>query len=234
MVQRRPRQLSLANHGKNRPFGLDDDDRGAGQETRGDGRIHPERGVLDGLRRTAISTALPPLGAADLQVPGDLPGVPPFVSSLDGLVVRIRHRDPSADVEFGPGLNVFYGPNDLSKSTLATALRAALLVPTSSSEAERFSPWQADVAARVSLTLVDDGGQHWRVSKTYGHGAESRAELLHSKDAVSFALDCKGRQVEERIRGLLAWGIPAPGGKGARSLPDSFLANVLLAPQAKV
>ena len=40
-----------------------------------------------------------------------------------------------ADVEFGPGLNVVYGPNDLGKSTLARhQFRAALLVPPTSSK----------------------------------------------------------------------------------------------------
>src|SRR5690606_15583586 len=37
------------------------------------------------------------------------------------------------------------------------------------------------------------------------------------------------------LRGLLGWGIPAPGGKGGpRGLPSSFLANVLLAAQTDV
>ena len=30
------------------------------------------------------------------------------------------------DIEFGPGLNVLYGPNDLGKSTLVAAIRLAL------------------------------------------------------------------------------------------------------------
>ena len=29
----------------------------------------------------------------------------------------------SVDVEFGPGLNVLYGPNDLGKSTVVAAIR---------------------------------------------------------------------------------------------------------------
>ena len=33
------------------------------------------------------------------------------------------------DVEFGPGLNVLYGPNDLGKSTLVDAIRLVLLLP---------------------------------------------------------------------------------------------------------
>ena len=32
-----------------------------------------------------------------------------------------------ADIEFGRGLNVLYGPNDLGKSTLVEAIRLALL-----------------------------------------------------------------------------------------------------------
>ncbi len=35
----------------------------------------------------------------------------------------------SAKLAFSPQLNVLYGPNDLGKSTLVTALRAALLSP---------------------------------------------------------------------------------------------------------
>ena len=33
----------------------------------------------------------------------------------------------SAGLEFGPGLNVAYGPNELGKSSLLNAIRAALL-----------------------------------------------------------------------------------------------------------
>ena len=40
-----------------------------------------------------------------------------------------------AAIDFAPGLNVLFGPNDLGKSTIAMAIRAALLTPPSSSEA---------------------------------------------------------------------------------------------------
>ncbi len=43
---------------------------------------------------------------------------------------RLRVVDFAAignvDIEFGPGLNVLYGPNDLGKSTLVAAIRLAL------------------------------------------------------------------------------------------------------------
>jgi len=151
------------------------------------------------------------------------------------LVVEAFQAIQRAEIEFGPGLNVIYGPNDLGKSTLATAIRAALLVPPTSSEADNFGSWYADATPRVSLTFVDDTGSDWKVSKGFGGGAHTGAELLYAKDGTSFALDCKARQVEEKIRGLLAWGIPTPGGKsGPRGVPSSFLANALLAAQTDV
>lgn len=151
------------------------------------------------------------------------------------LVVESFQAIQRAEIEFGPGLNVLYGPNDLGKSTLATAIRAALLIPTTSSEGSSFTPWYADATPRVSLTFSDDTGHHWRVEKRFGNGGNTGAELHYSKDGTSFALDCKARQVEEQIRALLRWGIPAPGGKtGPRGLPTSFLANVLLGGQTDV
>jgi hypothetical protein len=151
------------------------------------------------------------------------------------LVVESFQAIERAELEFGPGLNVVYGPNDLGKSTLATALRAALLVPPKSSEALSFTPWYADAVPRVSLTFSDEQGGFWRVSKGFGSGSTTGAELASSKDGRSFALHSKARQVEEKLRELLGWGIPAPGGKsGPRGLPQSFLANVLLAAQTDV
>jgi DNA repair exonuclease SbcCD ATPase subunit len=141
-----------------------------------------------------------------------------------------------AEVAFGPGLNVIYGPNDLGKSTLAQAIRAALLVVPTSSASAPFQPWYADAVPRVALSFEDDDGQHWRVRKTFETSAQSgSAELFHSKDGMTFALDVKGRQVEERLRAILGWGIAAPGGKGgSRGLPESFLTHSLLAAQTDI
>jgi AAA domain len=141
----------------------------------------------------------------------------------------IRH----ADIDFGPGLNILYGPNDLGKSTLATAIRAALLVPPSSSEAANYASWFGSDNPRVELTLMDADGRYWRVKKTFGSSSTSSAELQYSKDCITFTQDCRAREVEEKLRSMLGWGIPAPGGKsGPRGAPTSFLANVLLAGQA--
>ena len=114
------------------------------------------------------------------------------------------------------------------------AIRAALLTPPSSSEADTYASWFTAENPRVELTFVDNEGHYWKVKKTFGTSSASSAELLYSKDGKTFTPDCKGRQVEEKLRTMLAWGIPAPGGKGApRGVPDSFLATALLGAQAE-
>ena len=133
-----------------------------------------------------------------------------------------------AALDFGAGLNIVYGPNDSGKSTLAAAIRAALLVVPGSAEGSRYDSWHSGDSPRVELTFIDAEGHYWRVRKSFGSPA--KAELLHSKDGLTFTLDCKAREVEEKLRTMLAWGIPSPG-KGAPRSIDSFLANALLADQ---
>jgi DNA repair exonuclease SbcCD ATPase subunit len=152
------------------------------------------------------------------------------------VIVKNFQAIESAEVEFGRGLNIMFGPNDLGKSTLACAIRAALLVPPSSSETQRYLPWTVDAVPEVTLTFTDDDNRFWKVRKCFGAASSQRtADLHHSKDGVTFANDCRGREVEDQLRKLLGWGIPSPGGRGApRGLPTSFLAHVLLSEQADV
>lgn len=152
------------------------------------------------------------------------------------IVVKNFRAIESAEVEFGPGLNVMFGPNDLGKSTLATAIRAALLVQPSSTEGSRYSSWFVDAVPEVTLTFADDDNHFWRVKKCFGSSTvQATADLHHSKDGRTFTRDCGNREVEDRVRTLIGWGIPSPGGKGApRGLPTSFLAQVLLAEQTDV
>ena len=85
-----------------------------------------------------------------------------------------------AAIEFGPGLNVLHGPNDLGKSSLATAIRAALLLQASAKEHEAFINLQG-TGVRVSniepglceseFSLVRFAGDQARYDATYA-GAE--------------------------------------------------------------
>ncbi|MBA3541650.1 MAG: AAA family ATPase, partial [Deltaproteobacteria bacterium] len=141
----------------------------------------------------------------------------------------------AAELEFGPGLNVLYGPNDLGKSSLAWAIRAVLLLQHGSSEHAKFVSWYGGGEPRVELTLTDDEGRYWRVSKTFGAGTAGRSSLETSKDGRTFNADVSGRQVDEKLRKMLGWGLAGLGGQGAaKGLPDSFLAQVLLAEQDNV
>lgn len=152
------------------------------------------------------------------------------------LSVRAFQCIEHAEVEFGPGLNVLYGPNDHGKSSLASAIRAVLLLQHGSAAYEQFVSWHSTHPPSVSLTLSTDPQRYWRVRKSFGRGSAGSSSLEFSKDGHSFSPEASGRQVDEKLRELLAWGVPAPGGKGGAGagVPRSFLSNVLLAEQEDV
>jgi energy-coupling factor transporter ATP-binding protein EcfA2 len=138
-----------------------------------------------------------------------------------------------ADIEFGPGLNVLYGPNDLGKSTLAEAIRLALLLPHTSSHIEEYVPWTGGRNPVIEMTFETEAQRIWRVKKEFRHGGT--ALLQESKNGVDFDDVERARKVDGKLRELLRWGIPEPGGAGgSRGLPASFLATVLLSTQSDV
>lgn len=138
----------------------------------------------------------------------------------------------SAQVSFEDGLNVLHGPNDLGKSTLAAAIRAALLLQHGSSGARPFVPWGSARKPSVTLTL-QVGDRLWRVHKVFGTTSGGKSVLEWSNDGVSWSVQEEGRAVDGKLRELLEWGLPAPGGRGGtHGFPKSFLATVLLGEQA--
>jgi DNA repair exonuclease SbcCD ATPase subunit len=139
------------------------------------------------------------------------------------------------EVELGAGLNILHGPNDLGKSTLAKAIRAALLLPYSSTLAEEFKPWHGDHVPSVSLTFLDASKRWNRVKKEFADKGRGRASLEWSNDGKSWSSEATGKEVDEKLRALLGWGIPAPAGKGGpKGLPESFIKKALLADQTDV
>jgi DNA repair exonuclease SbcCD ATPase subunit len=141
----------------------------------------------------------------------------------------------AAEVELGPGLNVLFGPNDLGKSSLAWAIRAVLLLQHNSTTHERFVSWYGGGEPRVELTLTDDDDRYWRVAKSFGAGTAGRSVLESSKNGQAFTTEASGRQVDDKLRALLRWGLNRPGGRGApHGLPVSFMTQVLLAEQDDV
>lgn len=142
----------------------------------------------------------------------------------------------SAVIDLKPGVNVLCGPNEIGKSSLVRAIRAALLLPSAAAAADELRDWHVDAAPYVSLTIEESPGRVWRIQKRFGGSQDGLSLFEFSKNGNDFQLDARGREVDGKLHSLLQWGIPAPGGKGRRGsgLPDSFLVTVLLGDQNDV
>jgi hypothetical protein len=139
----------------------------------------------------------------------------------------------NVDVEFGRGLNVLYGPNDLGKSTVVAAIRLGLLLPHTSTHCDQYVGWTGSDDPIVELTFETEAQRIWRIRKQFGKGGSSL--LQESRNGQDFDDVERGRKVDAKLREILRWGIPEPGGTGgAKGLPTSFLATALLSPQGDV
>lgn len=139
----------------------------------------------------------------------------------------------NVDVEFGPGLNVLYGPNDLGKSTVVAAIRLGLLLPHTSTHCDQYVGWTGSDDPVVEMTFETEAQRIWRIRKQFGKGGSSL--LQESRNGQDFDDVERGRKVDAKLREILRWGIPEPGGTGgAKGLPASFLATALLSPQDDV
>ena len=139
----------------------------------------------------------------------------------------------AAGVDLAPGLNVLHGPNELGKSSLVAAIRAALLLQSSATAADALRDWNSVESPTVSLTFEQEAGRIWRVRKTFGRSGH--AYLDFSKDGEDFATESKGREVDGTLQNLLRWGIEAPGGRsGRRGMPSSLISTALLGEQSDV
>jgi DNA repair exonuclease SbcCD ATPase subunit len=138
-----------------------------------------------------------------------------------------------SNVQFGAGLNVLHGPNDLGKSSLVAAIRAALLLQVSSRESQDFVNWHGSGDPHVELTFESEPQRIWQVKKTFGD--HQQAYLYESRNGVDFQLEARGRDADGRLSEILRWGIAPPGGKGRRTgMPVTFLSSALLAEQNQV
>lgn len=137
-----------------------------------------------------------------------------------------------AHIAFTPGLNVLHGANEVGKSSIARAIRFALLLPSSSSAVEPWLPWSGGGDPIITLVFRNGPTEYYRVKKVFG---TNTASLERSSDGAGWANLARAREVEARLRALLQWGIPEPGGaKAPKGLPESFLASALLADQDEV
>src|SRR6202795_3979876 len=139
----------------------------------------------------------------------------------------------NVDVELGPGLNVLYGRNDLGKSTVVAAIRLGLLLPHTSTHCDQYVGWTGSDDPVVEMTFQTESQRIWRIRKQFGKSGSSF--LQESRNGQDFDDVERGRKVDAKLREILRWGIPEPGGAGgAKGLPTSFLATALLSPQEDV
>ena len=149
--------------------------------------------------------------------------------------IEVRHCAGIAAgaVDLQRGFNVLHGPNELGKSTLVSALRAAFLLSATSSLASDLQDWNAQEPPEVSVTFEDGAGRVWRIRKTFSGGG-GKAFLDASRDGEDFVTDARGREVDGKLQELLRWGIEAPGGRGRRGMPSSLITTALLSDQSDV
>ncbi len=97
--------------------------------------------------------------------------------------IEVRHCAGIAAgaVDLQRGFNVLHGPNELGKSTLVSALRAAFLLSATSSLASALQDWNAQEPPEVSVTFEDGDGRVWRIRKTFS-GGSGKAFLDASRD----------------------------------------------------
>jgi DNA repair exonuclease SbcCD ATPase subunit len=117
------------------------------------------------------------------------------------------------DVEFGPGLNVLYGPNDLGKSTVVSAIRLGLLLPHTSTHCDQYFGWTSSGDPIVEITFETEAQRIWRIRKQFGKSGLSL--LQESRDGKDFDDVERGRKVDAKLREILRWGIPEPGAQAA-------------------
>ena len=79
----------------------------------------------------------------------------------------------NVDIEFGPGLNVLYGPNDLGKSTLVAAIRLGLLLPHTSTHCDQYVGWTGGRRSDCRADVSDRTAAHLARTKEFGKSGSS-------------------------------------------------------------
>jgi hypothetical protein len=116
-----------------------------------------------------------------------------------------RFRAPFVLDTLQPGLNVFVGPNEAGKSTVAAALRGAFLQRFKTSKVEDFAPWNS-TGARPTVTVhFRVGTQQYELRKSFL--TRARCELLIDGGARRL----EGEQAEDALAALLGFEFATKG-----------------------
>lgn len=105
----------------------------------------------------------------------------------------------SADIHFGEGVNVLFGPNEAGKSTFLAAVGAAFFMnaDASSREAKSFRSWDSSADPYVRLRLSAGGGEYELEKIFLG---ERKGKLV----SVATGLDTSNKdRINEELAALL-------------------------------
>jgi DNA repair exonuclease SbcCD ATPase subunit len=118
---------------------------------------------------------------------------------LERLSVRHFRGIPRVSFEgLSDRINLFYGPNEVGKSTLVEALHFALFErATGQAEYKKaLRTWGGTETPEVEVTFVDDDGQRWDVRKRFLDRPETE---IYLNDSIRVT----GKDAESRLRQLL-------------------------------
>lgn len=117
-----------------------------------------------------------------------------------------KFRHPAEIADLADGINLFVGPNEAGKSTIAAAIRAAFFERHRSSSVEHLRPW-GDGAASPSIDIeFTVGGRPARLRKSFLQRKRCELEIDGQR--------LEGAQAEDHLSALLGFGFAGRGPSG--------------------
>jgi hypothetical protein len=103
-----------------------------------------------------------------------------------------------------PGLNIFTGPNEAGKTSIATAVRTVFLEKHRSSTLKHLVPWQSSSGQPRVEVEFSAGAQHYMLRKSFV--SKARCELIRDGRHR-----LEGEEAEEALSALLRFARPSRG-----------------------
>lgn len=117
-----------------------------------------------------------------------------------------KFRQPAEIENLAEGINLFVGPNEVGKSTISAAIRAAFFERHRSGSVEHLRPW-GDGAASPSIEIdFTVGGRPARLRKSFLQRKRCELEIDGQR--------LEGAQAEDHLSDLLGFGFAGRGASG--------------------